>query len=132
MYNHTHSRTSWRHDCRQKSVIAGVRSKPSAAVIIHVPSAAASSFVFSRCLSGSDCLLFQSQFTSSPQLLGSAGREREEGKGRVGLKEVRRHRNSLPPPHRFSSFLNLASVERRKDEDLITLVGNSFSSPKET
>lgn len=55
----------------------------STAVLIHVPTAA-SSLVVSRCQSGSDCLLFQSQFTSSPQLLAPLAKR---GEGKAGFKE---------------------------------------------
>lgn len=60
----------------------GVKSIPIAVVLIHVPSAA-SSVVVSKCSSGLDCLLFQSQITSSLQLLAllAAG---EEGKAELG------------------------------------------------
>lgn len=46
----------------------GVKAKSNTALLTHVHSAA-SSLVFSTCQSVSDCLLFQSQFTSSLQVL---------------------------------------------------------------
>lgn len=66
-----------------KISVGGVQSVKSSLQYHTLMLSAPSSLPFSRCLSGRDCLLFQSWFTSTLQLLASLT-GREVGKAELG------------------------------------------------
>lgn len=89
----------------------GVKSKSNTGLLTHVHSAA-SSLVFSTCQSVSDCLLFQSQFTSSLQVLAPLAGKTECKAGWKG-----RHHSSQSTASSPSSLLQFFKPGLYKDKE---------------